>query len=253
MRRAATLFVFALLTGSSRVQAADVWAIGGQAATQLSRCTWLFWDADVRFFNVRDTPAVVRILHVSNGGSTLSPDLMIPANGSVRSRVAAAAEPPMWMMHFEVPDGVLAEGRLEMVEKENYFCSSLPPNENPMAKLSMPIFSRLAPAGEPQYHLGTDLGEQRVRLNVGIYNAGVSAAAAHVVVHRPFCRDTAGIFVDATVEPDTLEQLSMGTVTCQDGTWWPAYVSVTVNQPSLSFVSTLSNDSPPAITSSVSR
>lgn len=242
MTRSLILIAFAAMS-SFPVAAADLWAVGGVALTQTGRCEITQWFAEALLHNVGSTDALVPIVHISNHGLSGLQPIVIPAGRTVGARsFFAVGEEPLWVMHLDVPDNVGVEGRLEFFRHDP--CSSWPPETNPRGKIAMPTFRRLVPAGEPQRHFGTDLGGQRVRLNVAIYNAVEVPASANIVVHRPFCGNAVDVTRSVQLPPDTILQVPLGELPCDTGVWWPSYVTVTVDQPSFSFVSTLAVGTP---------
>ena len=113
----------------------------------------------------------------------------------------------------------------------------------------------LTPAGVPQAHLGADLGTDEIgrpadaRTNVGIYNGGDTVATATVEVKRncdgsPIARATATLPPDSVVQLNGLQQQTLDAPPgCIES--FETYVVVTVDQPSFSYVVTLSNEQPP--------
>jgi hypothetical protein len=156
-----------------------------------------------------------------------------------------------WVVQFDVADALVAEGRMELY---NASCGiGVPPQVTPFTKLHMPVFTRLVPAGEEQVHYSTDLGAADVRVNVGIYNAGSRTAQATLAVHQPMWPGTA-LVQTATIPPDSFVQIGLPHVPpCGNGTPQSstAYTTVTVDQPSLSLVSTLINGVAPNATAAV--
>ena len=119
----ATLFCASL---ASRLTAADVWVVGGIAESQTGTCTPIRWLADPLLYNTGTSVASVRIVHVSNGAgidnvvASLQPE-------SVRGAIAlgAGADAPLWITHFDVPDGIGVEGRMEYFSVNQ--CTLFPP------------------------------------------------------------------------------------------------------------------------------
>src|SRR5439155_14391174 len=145
--------------------------------------------------------------------------------------------PPLWVLHLDIPDGVVAESRDEYYV--SFGISELLPA--PRGKVSMPIFRQLVAAGSPQVHVGTDLGGNDSRVNVGIYNAGVQTATASVEIHRACdgaVMDSRAVLIPANTIVQT-GGMVVGPSTCPSATIqsWARYTVVTVSQPSLTFVS----------------
>jgi hypothetical protein len=143
---------------------------------------------------------------------------------------------------------VFVEGRLEY--GYDLPCDIKPPlpPDLPLGKASMPVARELSPAGKVQMFGGTDLGIQNARVNVGIYNAARTGAAATVRVVRAACAAEAVTSTAIAVPPDTLLQTRVGIPAICAGADRAApnatvlYVALTVDQPSLSYVAVISND-----------
>jgi hypothetical protein len=157
-----------------------------------------------------------------------------------------------WIVQFDVPDTLAAEGRMEVYGPFDSCGGQLGLPLTATTKIRMPVFSRLVPPGEEQVHYGTDLGLPPARQNVGIYNAGTQPAAATITVVQPFCA-MRSLTQTAIIPPDTLVQVGILRVPPCGGAPQAAaaYTVVTVDQPSLSFVSTLTNGTTPGATAAV--
>ena len=213
----------------------------------------MIWGDDILFYNTGVAPAVVQFLGVSNGSPQGDvPTLTLPAGQPIFLNATPVAErwrpvpvPPMWVLHLEIPDGVVAESR----DEYSLYVPGLPgdiPGLGPVTsgKVSMPIFREVVAAGRPQVQLGTDLGGHDSRANVGIYNAGADTATATIELRRT-CD---GAVVDSrtvTIPANTLVQVGgLGTGSSADcplsaAEPWARYTVVTVSQPSFTFVSNL--------------
>lgn len=243
-----TIGFLTLLLFSTSAQSADVWVLEGIGGTLLPDCKAVTWRPGVVVHNRGNESATVRPLHVSNGGMTALTQT-VPAGSSVRA-VGGSAPAYGWISRFDIPETVGVEARMELY---NGSCriSFPPPPTAPFAKIRMPVFRRLVPAGEEQVHYGTDLGGVETRQNVGVYNAGEVAANVVISVTQPFCGRKS--MQTALVGPDTFVQLSVQSITpcSRDLQTNSTYTVVTVDQPSLSFVSTLRNDAKPDMSANV--
>jgi hypothetical protein len=258
---ALSVMVLAFLQAPS-ARAEDVWVLSGGIGTPLYDCPRLNWDARIAFYNPSSVPAEIRLLGVTNGEIQDG----TPRTLEVRPHEAASAyrleglfwypihspieEPRIYLLHLDVPRGLVVESRLE---------ASAPRCEDPLdtlpplriqpdrGKAELPVFRALVPAGRTQLHLGADVGVMPARTNVAIYNGGESMATAIVQVHRACDKSVVGALT-FTVPPNTLIQRRVvdDQRACaeQEGLRvdpWVFYVTVTVDQPSLSIVSTLAN------------
>jgi hypothetical protein len=165
---------------------------------------------------------------------------------SARTRPRA----PLWVSRLEVPSGIHVEGRLELWNADSP--PGAPGPFAPYAKLAMPVIDTLVPAGEEQLHFGTDLGGQRSRANVAIYNAGNVPAAATISMHLVSC-PTPLAATEVSVPPNEVVQVSLRPECCDTtcSLEWVRFVRVTVDQPGFSFVSVLSNEFLPDATAAV--
>jgi hypothetical protein len=153
------------------------------------------------------------------------------------------------MLHLDVPEGVVIEGILILGTGTGEECGQIPRPDNLALYgiIHFPHFRALVPAYQEQIHLGTTLGLQKSRNNVGIYNASAFAATANVTLRRA-CDDR--IVDETTVElgPNSSTQVRLenkSTGTCDRARI--DYVTVTVDQPSLTWVSTLANGVDPRV------
>lgn len=251
-----------LLVTPSLLLGADVWVVRGAGATLRDECRGVGWEAYAIVHNRSNAFANVRFLHGSNGQYSGPP--VTAGLSAGQSRLArdlglssSGEQGVLWVDHLEVPDIVVVEGRLDQSAVDQCDVSGRPPIERATSKLRMPVFSKLVPAGQEQVHYGTDLGSQRTRVNVAIYNAGETIATAVVRVEKPLCTEGgSGITRTVSVRPDSIEQFSFGEgVPCGvhsfRGREWASLVTVTVDQPSFSLISTLSNDQVPAVGAAV--
>jgi hypothetical protein len=167
------------------------------------------------------------------------------------------------VVRLHVPDEVALESVLFIGTQSAP--AGAPPVVRPQryGKVRLPVVRALAPANQAQVHLATWLGDPSEipsRLNVGIFNAGAVAANAHVQV-RQACDERVIDERTITVPPNTLVQTN-GLRTAEDacpettggtvgGTHADIYTVITVDQPSLTFVSNLANNAIPTTSISI--
>jgi hypothetical protein len=244
------LLLLVSLTASTPVLARDVWVLGGVAETRAG-CDTTRWVADPILYNNEAMPAPIRLVHISNGGGDNLTG-QVPANGlRTGMSLGAVAGSLLWITHLDVPDSVAVEGRLELFSVNQ--CTTFPPDPRPITKVTTPVFTHLTPPGTEQVHLGTDLGRQHVRINVGMYNAGVVPAHATIQVRLPECQDPTPPPLQVTIPADSVTHVPLGNITCTNGAIWPSAVNVTMDQEGASFVSTLSNETAASTTISMSH
>lgn len=238
--------------------ARDLWIVHGKATTPLGQCSVVAWAAGGVLHNITTGDLTARVLHVSSGGLPVpTTALTVPARRSLPAHprgINPFVAPSLYVMRIDAPEGLIADARLELWALRDCPPQS-PPPAAPFSKVPMPVFERLAEAGEEQVLVGTDLASQPSRLNVGIYNAGAVEGHAIIRVHAPFCAQADLGSTTAVVAPDTLVQVRVEALQPCGGDpetpGWATYVTVTVDQPSLSFVSVLSNELPPTATTHV--
>jgi len=210
------------------------------------------WVDDILFFNTNAASVSVRFVGASNGAVQANPpDLVLPpgrtvslnANSIINGAWTPLPMPALWVLHLDVPAGVVAESRDEF-----YVSSGIPELfASSRGKVSMPIYRALVAANDRQVHLGTDLGNNDSRINVGIYNAGSNAATATIEVRRT-CDDTVMTSSVVTVPPNSVIQaggLGIGSSDqCPTGVTvpWERMVSVSVDQPSFTFISNVNEN-----------
>ncbi|HEX3109106.1 MAG TPA: hypothetical protein VHU41_08425 [Thermoanaerobaculia bacterium] len=254
-----TMIVAALVLAVAPVTyAASVWTIGGQATTASfdNPCVKTVWEGDTVFFNTNDVPVTVKLIQQTSA-QPLNPSssefTILPHAGAAFYQQAglgkvAYSPDPLFIAQFDVPDGVLVEGRIDIGVND---CSKTVQPLGPVSgKAESPVFRSLAPAGATQRHLGTDLSSQAARVNVGVYNAGNVVAHAHVEVRR-LVDDELLDQSDLQIQPNAVTQVALfglgkltqgpfHTTNPPQSGFWVAYTTVVVDQPSLSFASVLS-------------
>lgn len=241
------LFVAALLLTATAAAASDAYFIRFNA----TGAGITAWADDVLFYNTNSTSVTVRFLGVSNGtAQTNTPPLELPARTSVSLNSSPAGTtwlpvpvPSLWVLHLDVPAGVIVESRDEFYRTYPGVPELLP---TPRGKVSMPVFRGLRVAGEQQVHLGTDLSGVESRVNVGVFNAGTQTASATIEVRRT-CDDVAVDTRNITIPPNTVIQASGFVIAanspCTDRRTasWMRAVTITVDQPSVTFVSNVND------------
>lgn len=235
----ALLFVSGLALGS------DVWVFRFDS-TSLAIAT--SWHDNLVFHNIAAQDAVVHLVGISNGGIPpgSSADLTVPARRTVGFTVLS----PFWepygsdlgVVHMDVPDSVLVFSRGGASGECPSPCGPVPGPYPDLGTFSMPVFRSLVPPGQVQIHMGADLGTEPSRINVGIYNAGALPASATVTVSQA-CDDTVLETRTLSIPPDNAIQfggLGSAAPHCEshplDPNPWLRYVTVTVSEPSLSYI-----------------
>jgi hypothetical protein len=219
-------------------------------------CGSIDWRDQLLFYNTTGGPQNVRLLGVSNGSLDPSPEaLAIPPRTLVgvtdpgQLNWSPAPPVPLWLDHLDVPEGVLVTSRLEAASG---FGPPCPAQVGPtFGGIPLSVAHALFEPGVPQYHFATDLGTQSSRTNIVVYNAASVPAHAQVALYRG-CDGGVAEQRTVTIPPNTAVQetaFRSDEFRCT-GAATPSYVTyviVTVDQASLSFVTTLSDDELPKI------
>ncbi len=208
----------------------------------------ILWKDELVFHNANADDRSVRLLGVSNGEPfEMDSQLLVPAGRTVWAGPNWGPRPgvPLWVVHLDVPPGVIVQSRAEA----RFEIQGPPPASAPdMGSFSLPVFRALTAAGARQVHLGADLGSERSYVNVGIYNAGAVPATAFIVL-RQGCDDslldqrTVEIPPNWTIQVTGLSGTPSGCQFVQGS--WTRYVTVKVDQPSLSYIVNKKSDLPP--------
>ena len=256
MARLLVLTTTFLLSFPSVMAASEAWIIRGEAYSNGAFCgTRALFNADAFFYNTGVSSARVQILEVSNGGAPAAPASFDVAPGDVAelggSHVETYPAGLLWVTHVSIPDDVVIDGAL--VWHFIDLCKGASPYPYYLGRLTLPVFTALTPAGKVALHPGTDLGVENARTNVGIYNGGDAGAMATVRVYLHSCGAAPVQTRSVSVDPRTAMQVSVPPVAVCDPADPTAYVTVVVDQPSLSWVTTLSNESLPGTTIGSSR
>lgn len=261
MRRIVITIVALVLAASAN--AAEVYIVQGHARGPiLSGISQLLWSTDAYFYNAGSAAARVRLLGVSNTAFPEAPRdfTLAPGRSAALLRVARsfvpATFPPLWIVRADVPDDVDVESILLVGTISDNGVTPIEIDRYRFGKTRLPVFRELVPAGRRQAHLATFLGPPS-RINVAVYNAANSTATAHIEIRR-HCDDVLVDQRDVSVPTDTLIQY--GGFQAEHGecasdvaqTSGPGvYTIVTVNQPSITFVSNIANEYSPVTSFSV--
>lgn len=260
MHRLLMLAAAALLTTAGF--AAEVYIVQGEARGPfLANGGQVFWSTDAYFYNGSAATARVRLLGMSNMAAPEPARELTLAPGRTAALLQAAptfrppALPPLWIVRADVPEGVAVESILLVGTIVDRPPLPLEIRRYEFGKTRLPVFRSLVAAGQPQPHLATFLGPES-RINVAVYNAATTAATARIEIRR-HCDDTLVDERIVSLPPDTLIQF--GGFSAQHGECGATpsmsgpgvYTIVTVDRPSLSFVSNVANAYSPVTSFSV--
>lgn len=254
MRRVAFAIIAMIATNA---WCSDAWFLRFQTVPgKRIGCRQAIWSSETLLFNQNQFPVLLRLLDISNGplipgaetSLTLQPKQVITLEGSVKWYPISSDQP--WVLHVDVPDGVIIESRNVVEDDENCTPEHVG-SKGAVAKVSMPVVRRLSPANVPQVILGTDMVMVTgTRQNVTIFNAGDIPATATIEV-RHGCNDALADARTVTIPPHSVKQfggLTGGVDTLcpfQSRTFpWVLYTVVTVDQPSFVLISTLRESGP---------
>ena len=214
------------------------------------------WHDDLVFHNTTAQDASVRLTGVSNG--QIRPDetneISVPAGRTVSMAVRTGlwwpdSYPGFWVVRVDVPEGVLVASRGGVNAECPSPCGA-PPNPFPnLGAFTMPVFRALVPPGERQVLIGTDLGAQSSRFNVGLYNAGERETVSTVSVYQA-CDDALLESRTVAVPANTTLQVggfgSAKTHCDPNGVFntWLRHAVVVMDQPGISYVFNMADDLP---------
>lgn len=249
--------------------ASDRYLVQGEAlGPAVSQNDQLWWTTDANLVNRGSTDEVVTVRGISNGGSTngIRATVVIPAGRSASLKGlrawATAPNAPLWIVHLDAPESVVVEGILSIGTKDISLLGPLTDRHTRFGTTQLPVYRSFVPAGERQVHVGTDLGgEISTRVNVGVFNAGTSTASA-LIEFRQHCDDALLASTSVSVAPNTLVHLpglgatALNCPSGQDPLFLGArgiYTMVSVDRPSISFVSVLANTLTPSNSISIRR
>lgn len=266
------LVALALVAAPNEAYAEEVYVVRFQAPGPLVEppCGYLGWHDHLVFHNSTSQEASIRLLGVSNGNRRNDAiDLPIsPGRTSSVSGTALSWNPntsaTLWINRLEVPIGTFMTSRLEATIGVGAPCP-ISTERRVVVALPFPVFRALTPPNVKQFHLATDVGSDRTgspanaRLNVGIYNASASRANAKIEMRRG-CDDSLVASGSMVIEPNTIVQVpnvrawsgrppDLGSSCSALGTPYRAfdynlYAIVVVDQPSLSYAVSVSNELP---------
>jgi len=257
MRRAVLLSCLGMLFAMS-VAARDVYVLQGYVTGASFGLESTIWSTDTLFYNSGPTDESVTLLGISNGidpVGRVGETLLIPSRRTVSLQQATSWVPaiPLVMLHLNAPDAVIVQDVLFVGSQENVGVSGTA-DPRKYGKVALPVFTTLAPPNTPQIHLETDIGKLEGHLNVGIYNAADRTATA-VIQTRAHCDDGVVSQMTVSVPANTVVQFGpfqTDTGRCHGNLVKSMYTEVTVDEPSLTFVSALANTTIPTTSISIS-
>jgi hypothetical protein len=213
------------------------------------------WSTDAIFYNSGSADRTVAVVGLSNG---LDVERMPQRIFSVAPHKTTSLQQslripsvPLVMVHLDVPADVIVENTLYLGFAPDVLISPKI-NYRQFGKVRLPMYESFTPAHQPQVHLETDVGDIPAHINVGIYNPGPESATAHIETHG-HCDDGTISSEDVIVPPNTVIQagpFQAQSFFCSGfGNGYErdrsVYTVVTVDQPSLTFVSALANSGSP--------
>lgn len=249
MRRALAIAII-LLFGSV-AHATDAYVVryvAVVAATPERNCYSLTWRDRVLLTNMNAAAATVTLVERSDDPTRAPTSLVVPGHGVADlDSVMPLADNTFVVAHLAVPSGVEVDGSGEWSSR--FECIPFPDTARTIGQVRLPTFSALVPAGTVQRHLRTDLGRRLAHVNVIVFNAGETSATALIEVRRA-CDNTLLASRTASVAAKSVTQVGGLTPTpvtssfCNgvDGTGTVTFTNVTVDQPSLTIVSTVADD-----------
>lgn len=265
--------VLAIILAPITASAADVYLVQGLARgvrlDSLGTPEEVVWASDAIFYNRGANDATVKLLGISNG--QLPPgaptEITVPAGHSTSIAAAGMSSQwqplsgdPLWVLHLNVPNDVTVANAL-FVRAQTQIGPN--PTFNPLlfkyGKISLPVFLAPVAPNQPQIALMTSLGDPGLipsHTNVAIYNEGSAVATARIEIRR-HCDDALVQASNVSIAPNTIQQIYNlpGSGPCQGATAEqpPAsvYTIITVDQPSLTMVSSIASTYGPLTSMSI--
>ncbi len=252
--KALSLSLFAVATVMTPAWASDAYVVRFSAHGMTAGCHQAQWSDDILLYNQNDQPATIRLLDISNGTLPAGwPTTITVPPRQATSLTRETRDHPwgptlfsdqytIWVVHLDVPAGITVESRDEVADID--ICTPEHIFNGAITKVSMPVFHALVPPNITQAKLGTDVGSTSARQNVAIYNGGMDVATATIDV-RSACNNQLIESRVVSVPPNSIiqfEGFATGPSECIGNVLvpaWSRYILVTVNQPSFSVVSTV--------------
>jgi hypothetical protein len=248
------VFVLSFLAVTSTARSATVYAfqlMGPVTRISDDPCLYFQWLSELMFHNNLTSPAVVHLLDASNGGRQPgAQDVTIPAGRTVSVLVDERGwNPPapfsVYAVTLDVPDGVVMVDRVEPGGLD----SAVPCNPFPgdrlivRGALLLPTTSALTAPGELRTFLAADLGNLTNYVYASVFNAATSPATAVITAYRD-CDDAVIGTVTVTIPPQSVQQVAVpGDYSiCLDNEPNGRYLTVVVDHPSFTVVSTVDDD-----------
>ena len=231
-----------------------------------ARCLTTGWQDEVLFHNPTSTEKVVRLLATTSGAVARSGEVTVRPGATVSTLTDAGiglgGDPFGFVLvvnKLDVPQGVVISSRADVYGPPIRCGGGQPAAMNhSFGNLPLPVFRSLVAPNERQIHMPIDLGVQKRRTNVIVYNAGTTSATARVEL-RAGCDDALiaerflAIPSDSVVQVTGLTDEPDTFCSAANTAFFTRYVAVTVDQPSLSHTTTISNEFPtPTIGATVS-
>lgn len=128
IHRFALISVFVAVAGfAASAHASDAYFVGFDARGQ----GIILWRDAILFYNTGTAPTTVRFLELSNGGTGLAPlTLVLPPGKTVslydqdatgdRWQTRHLPPVPLWVLHLDVPDGVIVESRSQFFQDPQF-------------------------------------------------------------------------------------------------------------------------------------
>lgn len=222
-----------------------------------SACMSAGWQAELLFHNATTVPKTVRLLGATAGTDRPTGQLLIQPGRTLSTRTFEGSQlggDPFGFVlvvnKLEIPDGVVVSSRADLYGPPAG-CGIPPAAMNhSFGSVPLPVIRSLAGANERQILLATDLGIYPRRTNVIIYNAGSAMATARIEL-RVGCDDSLISERLVAIGPNSVIQVTGLTdevperLCSSPGTTpFTRYVAVTVDQPSFSHATTISNEFP---------
>jgi|PersoiStandDraft_1058852.scaffolds.fasta_scaffold99838_1 hypothetical protein len=248
------LFLLSCLAVSSTARSATVYALqfeGPLTRVSDDPCREFLGQSQLVFHNSLAATAIIHLLDTSNGGPQAgAQDVAISAGRTISVLVGEHGWfPPapfsVYAVTLDVPEGVVMVDRAEPSGLDTGRpCSPFPGNPILVrGALLLPTTSTLTAPSEQRTFLAADLGDLTNNVYASVFNAATNPATAVITAYRD-CDDAVIGTVTVTLAAQTVRQVAIpGDYSfCIGSESYGRYLTVVVDQPSFTVISTADDD-----------
>lgn len=248
------VFILSFLAVTSTARSATVYAIqfeGPLTKVSDDPCRYFLWQSQLVFHNSLASSAVIHLLDASNGGRQPGAENVTILAGRTISVLVGEHGwyPPapfsVYAVTLDVPEGVVMVDRAEPSGTDTGRpCSPFPGTPILVrGALLLPTTSTLTAPSEQRTFLAADLGDLTNSVYASVFNAATNPATAVITAYRD-CDDAVIGTVTVTIPPQSVQQVAVpgDYSVCIGNEPYGRYLTVVVDQPSFTVVSTVDDD-----------